>query len=161
MCGAAVLASLGASSAVPSVRPCDVPIVRVAAQADLVYLTDREHLANHVLNDVVMAGRILLVGDHPSGEVLGWLRWGLFWDEVPFMNRLFVREDQRRKGLGRQLVTEWEARCRESGYGRVMTSTQSNEEAQHFYRRLGYRHRVPSPARRARRGTGELSCQDA
>ena len=103
------------------------------------YLSDREHLANGLLNDLVVSGRVLLVEDHPSGQVLGWLRWCLFWDDVPFMNMLFVREDQRRKGLGRQLVTEWETRCRQSGYGTAMTSMLSSEAAQHFYRRLGYR----------------------
>jgi ribosomal protein S18 acetylase RimI-like enzyme len=33
----------------------------------------------------------------------------------------------------------WEADMRRRGYDLVMTSTQSDEEAQHFYRKLGYR----------------------
>ena len=37
------------------------------------------------------------------------------------------------------LMEHWEQDMREQGYGLVMTSTQVNEEAQHFYRKLGYR----------------------
>ncbi|MCL2707471.1 MAG: GNAT family N-acetyltransferase [Dehalococcoidia bacterium] len=35
----------------------------------------------------------------------------------------------------------WEAEMRELGYKMVMTSTQINEQAQHFYRKLGYKER--------------------
>jgi ribosomal protein S18 acetylase RimI-like enzyme len=37
------------------------------------------------------------------------------------------------------LVEEWESHCRGAGYGLVLTSTMSDEHAQHFYRHLGYR----------------------
>jgi|GEM_PF-3769512 Peptidase family S51. len=33
----------------------------------------------------------------------------------------------------------WEEEMRKRGYKMVMTSTQSDEQAQHFYRRLGYK----------------------
>ena len=39
---------------------------------------------------------------------------------------------------GRQLVSHWEALMKAKGYPLVMTSTQSDETAQHFYRKLGY-----------------------
>jgi ribosomal protein S18 acetylase RimI-like enzyme len=68
----------------------------------------------------------------------GWLRYGYFWDEVPFMNMLYVHEGLRGQGIGTRLVASWEERMRDSGHGRVMTSTLSNETAQHFYRKLGY-----------------------
>jgi ribosomal protein S18 acetylase RimI-like enzyme len=32
----------------------------------------------------------------------------------------------------------WENEMRKKGYKNVLTSTQSNEEAQHFYRKMGY-----------------------
>jgi len=38
---------------------------------------------------VVQRGRILIAED--NGNPIGWLRWGLFWDEIPFMNMLGVR----------------------------------------------------------------------
>ena len=71
--------------------------------------------------------------------MIGWLRWGLFWDEIPFMNMLHVAEEHRGQGIGRLLVEDWELRCREDGHAIVMTSTLSNESAQDLYRRMGYR----------------------
>ena len=54
------------------------------------------------------------------------------------MNMLYFLEGERGKGFGRQLVSHWEALMKAAGYALVMTSTQSDETAQHFYRRLGY-----------------------
>jgi GNAT superfamily N-acetyltransferase len=87
---------------------------------------------------VVGRGRVLLLVDESADEPLGWLRWGLFWDQVPFMNLLHVVADHRGRGFGRLLVGEWESRCRDAGYSMVLTSTLSDELAQHFYRHLGY-----------------------
>ena len=73
-----------------------------------------------------------------DGELAGWLRWNLFWDNTPFLNLLFLLESHRGKGYGRELMAHWEARMAGLGYNQVMTSTASDEYAQHFYARLGY-----------------------
>ena len=69
----------------------------------------------------------------------GWLRWNLFWDEIPFMNMLYFFEEYRGKGYGTQMVKFWENEMKKLGYDKLMTSSQANESAQHFYRKLGYR----------------------
>ncbi len=74
-----------------------------------------------------------------DGEPIGLLRWSLFWDSIPFCNLLYVEERFQRQGFGRNLVTYWERDMRARGYDLVLTSTQSDEAAQHFWRRLGYR----------------------
>jgi predicted N-acetyltransferase YhbS len=66
------------------------------------------------------------------------LRWGKFWDEIPFMNMLFVDSQERRRGAGRRLVQHWETTMRLAGHTQVLTSTLADEPAQHFYRRLGF-----------------------
>ena len=66
------------------------------------------------------------------------MRFGYFWDEIPFMNMLIISEEVRGKGIGKKLVTYWEKEMRRKNHKRVMTSTQSDENAQHFYRKLGY-----------------------
>lgn len=71
----------------------------------------------------------------------GWLGNGTFWNALPFMHMLYVREELRERGLGTRLVTFWESQMRESGYDRAMTSTLSDKDAQHFYRKLGYEER--------------------
>ena len=40
--------------------------------------------------------------------------------------------------LGRAMMERWEADMKSLGYGMLLLSTQSDEDAQHFYRKLGY-----------------------
>lgn len=74
-----------------------------------------------------------------DGSPVGVLRWSLFWDTIPFCTLLYVEESARRRGCGRKLMAHWEEEMRCAGCGLVMTSTQVDETAQHFYRKLGYR----------------------
>ncbi len=74
-----------------------------------------------------------------NGEPAGLLRYNLFWDNTPFCTMLFVNENHRGKGLGKKLMEHWEQDMKEKGYGMLLTSTQVDEEAQHFYRKLGYK----------------------
>ncbi|MDB2038307.1 GNAT family N-acetyltransferase [[Clostridium] symbiosum] len=69
---------------------------------------------------------------------VGLLRYNMFWDNTPFCTMLFIDEQYQHKGYGRMLMEFWEKEMIKSGYGMVMTSTQVDEDAQHFYRKLGY-----------------------
>ena len=80
-------------------------------------------------------GYVLTVQNEP----VGLLRYSLFWDNTPFCNLLYVVQDHQRKGYGRMLMEHWERDMHTRGYDLVMTSTQADENAQHFYRALGYR----------------------
>ena len=77
----------------------------------------------------------LLLSD---GEPAGLLRYSLFWDSIPFCNLLWIREEFRGRGLGKRLMAHWETDMRDRGVGLTLVSTQADETAQHFYRRLGY-----------------------
>lgn len=74
-----------------------------------------------------------------DGIAVGLLRYNLFWDNTPFCTMLFVDWSQQKKGYGRTMMQFWEEDMKKQGYGMVMTSTQVDEEAQHFYRKLGYK----------------------
>ena len=52
---------------------------------------------------------------------------------------LYIDEQYRSRGYGKQLLEYWENDMKLQGYGMVLISTQVNETAQHFYRRAGYR----------------------
>lgn len=111
--------------------------IRKAVQEDLPFLLAHDrHIAAAEIRLVVSLGRMLVLEE--KAHVVGWLRWNLFWDNTPFMNMLYFLEEERGKGFGRQLVAYWEALMKATGYSLVMTSTQSDETAQHFYRKLGY-----------------------
>lgn len=94
------------------------------------------HISRQELENSVRLGRVYVAEE--LEEFAGWLRYNLFWDNTPFMNLLYVLEGHRGKGFGRTLVEHWEVQMKQAGYKTVMTSTQSNEYAQHFYERLGY-----------------------
>jgi GNAT superfamily N-acetyltransferase len=116
-----------------------MPEIRQAGADDVGWLSARDrHVSAAELAAVVGRGRVLLLVEDDVHQPLGWLRWGLFWDSVPFMNLLFVVAEHRGRGFGRMLVEGWESRCRDAGHGLVLTSSMSDEEAQHFYRHLGY-----------------------
>ena len=74
-----------------------------------------------------------------DGRPAGLLRWNLFWDNTPFCTLLYIDAPYRMRGFGRALTEHWERDMRQRGYGMVLTSTQVDEDAQHFYRRLGYK----------------------
>lgn len=71
--------------------------------------------------------------------IVGWLRWGMFWDQIPFMNMLTICVTHRNRGLGTELILDWERSRAAEGHPSVMTSTLSSEPSQKLYRRLGYR----------------------
>lgn len=70
---------------------------------------------------------------------IGIMRYNLFWDIIPFLTMIYFAEPYQGKGFGKQAMLFWEDEMRERGFKMVMTSTQADEEAQHFYRKLGYK----------------------
>ena len=74
-----------------------------------------------------------------DGVPAGILRYNLFWDSIPFCTLIYIGDEYRGMDLGRQLLTHWEQDMKELGYGMLLTSTQVDEDAQHFYRKMGYK----------------------
>lgn len=74
-----------------------------------------------------------------DGEPVGLLRYNLFWDNTPFCTMLYINEKFRGRGYGSQLMEYWERDMKNQGYGMLLTSTQVDESAQHFYRKSGYK----------------------
>lgn len=79
-------------------------------------------------------GYVLLENNIPSGL----LRYNLFWDNTPFCTMLYIDLENQGKGYGRKLMEFWEKDMKSMGYGMLMTSTQVDENAQHFYRKIEY-----------------------
>ena len=112
--------------------------IRLAEEADSSFLsTIDHHVSAEMLQRKIDLGEILIVVT--DDELIGFLRWGWFWDEIPFMNLLFVRDSWRRRGVATRLIAYWEEQMLMRGAKWVLTSTLANERAQHLYRKCGYR----------------------
>lgn len=96
-----------------------------------------QHLPEEIFAEKVRTNQgYVLVED---GVIIGILRYNLFWDNTPFCTMLFIDDGYRGKGYGKQMMEYWEQDMKTKGYGMLMTSTQVDEDAQHFYRKLGYK----------------------
>ena len=95
-----------------------------------------QHISSDELENLIRRRRVSILEE--DGAFAGWLRWNLFWDNTPFLNLLFLLEPFRGKGYGRKMMDHWEITMRQAGYETIMTSTASDEYAQHFYQKLGY-----------------------
>ena len=76
-----------------------------------------------------------------DGNPIGVMRYNMMWDNTPFLTLIYIGDAYHGKGYGKQAMLFWEKEMRELGYKMVMTSTQVDEQAQHFYRKLGYKER--------------------
>ena len=109
-----------------------------------IHLDDKEfwfsldkHLSEQEFNNKVRDNRgyVLLEDNKP----VGLLRYNLFWDNTPFCNLIYINNECQGKGFGKMLIEYWENDMKSQGYGMLLTSTQVDESAQHFYRKLGYK----------------------
>lgn len=114
-----------------------VMTVRYADSGDFPLLHEHDqHIRAEELGSSIEAERVLVILD--GIRIAGWLRYNLFWDDLPFLNMLYLFEEYRGKGYGSQLVQHWEQEMVKAGYCEVLTSTLSNEQGQFFFRKMGY-----------------------
>jgi len=112
--------------------------IRYAADKDLPYLQQNDDLVSPLaIQEKVNASEVIVAVK--DGTHLGWLRFGFWWDIFPFMNLVVVAEEARGKGIGRKLVDFWEKEMKAQSHKLAFTSTDANESAQHFHRKMGYR----------------------
>ena len=69
------------------------------------------HVRKGILRGKVARREVIVA--RKEGAIVGWLRFNLFWDSIPFIILLFVLEDQRGQDIGSRLVTFFEQRMRE------------------------------------------------
>ena len=96
-----------------------------------------KHMSEQEFNNKVRDNRgyVILKDNKP----IGLLRYNLFWDNTPFCNLIYINGDFQGKGYGKMLIQHWENDMKSQGFGMLLTSTQVDEDAQHFYRKLGYK----------------------
>ena len=111
--------------------------IRIAELSDLPFLKQYDkHISETELRNAIIQKHILIA--ETNGKTVGWLRYNYFWDNTPFINMLFILSEYRGNQYGTNLISYWEEQMKRLGFHVVMTSTQANECAQHFYHKLGY-----------------------
>lgn len=112
--------------------------IRYAEQEDKEYWYSLEHYMNeNEFNLKVRDKRGYIISDDETP--VGIMRYGLFWDNMPFLNLIYLEDAYRGKGLGKSALLYWEEEMKSLGYKLLMTSTQADEDAQFFYRKLNYK----------------------
>ncbi|MCC8023598.1 MAG: GNAT family N-acetyltransferase [Clostridiales bacterium] len=108
-----------------------------AADSDMpVWLQYDRHISKQELRSKMQIKRCYLLKEDETP--IGVMRYNLFWDNIPFLNLIYLDASCRGKGYGTLAMEQWEREMQTLGFSRVMTSTQSDETAQFFYRKLGY-----------------------
>src|SRR5687767_3856855 len=112
--------------------------LRAAAEADIHFLRRlSSRLSSARLEAQIREGRLRIIED--NDEPIGFLKFCILWETLPFIEVLVVCESYRGRGHGTQAVRAWESEMAIQGFSLVLTSTQSDQTAQHFWRKLGYR----------------------
>lgn len=73
-----------------------------------------------------------------ENKPIGLMHYSVLWDNLPFLNLIYVKKQYRNKGNATKAMNLWEADMKKQGYKMVLISTQVDEDAQHLYRKLGY-----------------------
>lgn len=103
---------------------------------EIIDLNDK-HISKEEIKNIIKLKKIYILEE--KNDFIGWIRYNLFWDKTPFMNMIYILDEYRGQGFGRVAIEFWEQEMRKLGYKTVLTSTASNEYAQHFYNKLGYK----------------------
>lgn len=112
-------------------------IIRPVEQPDMAFWmsidkhVDAEGFHNRVHTKT---GFVLWEAERPIG--LMW--YCALWDNLPYLNLIFLLPEYRGKGFGAAAMLQWEQEMKKRGFRTLLVSTQVDESAQFFYRKLGY-----------------------
>lgn len=92
-------------------------IIDYANELDFPYIFDNDkHLAKHLIKSKIRDKQIIIAkgSDNKSTR---WLRYEHYWDNIPFMNMLFIADGHRKNGVKIQLnvsrVVKWKVKVLE------------------------------------------------
>ena len=121
-----------------------LPMIRALCEHDGTPFDEagvRRALAQVIADDSL--GRVWLAvrGNEPAGYVVLTFGFSLeFGGRDAFIDELYVRDEFRRRGLGRRAIELAERACRERGIGALHLEVErANAAAQELYRRSGFR----------------------
>ena len=112
--------------------------IRLAVAEDKAKILQYDrHIHHNKVEECICNGLVDVLCD--GEEVVGVLRYNLFWQSIPFLDLIFIDEAYRGQGWGSKMMVKWEESMKAMEYPYVMLSTQEDETAKYFYEKLGYR----------------------
>jgi ribosomal protein S18 acetylase RimI-like enzyme len=114
-------------------------MLRPAQESDfpsLRRLSGQTQPSDEVLHAQIQRGCLRII--ETNSALIGFLKFSILWETLPFIEVIWLTESFRGQGLGSQAVREWEQEMGARGFDLVLSSTGSDETAQHFWRKLGY-----------------------
>ena len=111
--------------------------INYATIDDMQYVCPGENLSEKEFELKVRDKRCYIL--RYDGKRVGVMVFNLIFDFIPFLSLMYLEDPYQRKGFGTQAMKHWEDEMRSLGYKMIMVSTQVDEDAQHFYRKLGYK----------------------
>lgn len=113
------------------------PGLATIAEFEKIRALDR-HIDSGRLADCIRRGLVYVLRTEADGDIIGVLRYSLFWQSLPFIDLVYLRADCRGLGYGSLFMQFFEDAMRDMGMTHVMLSTQADEIAQFFYEKRGY-----------------------
>ena len=111
--------------------------ITYATAGDMHYVCPGEKISKEEFLLKVRDGRCYIL--RYNNEPIGVMIFNLMFDFIPFLTLMYLEGPYQRKGFGRQAMAHWENEMRLLGHKMIMVSTQVDEDAQHFYRKMGYK----------------------
>ncbi|MEM1060168.1 MAG: GNAT family N-acetyltransferase [Verrucomicrobiota bacterium] len=110
---------------------------RYAAEGDFEWLLERDDVSPKWVRRCLGHGEYILA--ERLGRRLGFLRFSLFWGQLPYLEMIRVRPEDQCQGVGTAMLAFWEDEMRRRGFSSVLTSAMENEpEPQAWHRRSGF-----------------------
>ena len=111
--------------------------IRPATLTDIEFLNGLELAPIETkLKEVLDSGNIqIAMADNTS---VGFLSFSILWGKLPFLELIEVLVSQRGQKFDAGTVRAWEQDMRSRGFDLVLTSTNADGDAQHFWRKMGY-----------------------
>mgnify|MGYP005863264691 CR=1 FL=1 len=112
--------------------------VRYGHESDFEWLQEHDEHVNHEwIKRCLHHGEYILAVDEKNRR--GFLRFSMFWGNIPYMDLIWITKNYREKGIGSSLFLFWEKEMKKRKAKVLMTSSMLDEpEPQKWHKRNGF-----------------------
>ena len=108
-----------------------------ASEEDVDYLANNDHLSREKVEGKLKRKEYIIVKQ--GNEYMGFLRFSLFWSEIPYIDVISVEDEHQRKGVGKSMVELLEDFAVKNGQKIIMSSSEQEEpEPQKWHKKIGF-----------------------